>query len=145
MAKIIPEEQRFADTDDINSQIREYITLKKTVEQMEERTSELRKVLFAEIESEGYEDDKGNLLLDLEGVEGFQRLEKQRRTSRKLNEARAEELMEELGLTDEVFELKPVLNEDALMAAFYEEKITEDQLEEIYPLQVTWALRTVKK
>jgi hypothetical protein len=31
------------------------------------------------------------------------------------------------------------------MAAFYEEKITEDQLEEMYPLSVTWALRTVKK
>lgn len=145
MAKAIPEEKRFADPDDINSQIREYIKLKQTVDELETRTSELRKVLFAEIEQEGYEDDKGNLLLDLSGVEGFQRLEKQRRTSRKLNEAKAEEIAAELGLTDELFEMKPVLNEDALMAAFYEEKITEEQLEEMYPLVVTWALRTVKK
>lgn len=146
MAKAIPEEMRFADPDSIDSQIREYIKLKQAVEQMESRAAELRTVLFQELDQEGYEDDKGNIIIDLESeVDGVFRLEKQRRNSRKLNEAKAEEILEELGLTDQVFELKPVLNEDALMAAFYEEKITEDQLDEIYPVKVTWALRTVKK
>lgn len=146
MANVIPEEGRFADPDDIKSQIREYVKLKASEDMIKKRTSELRDIIFAEIDQDGYEDDKGNHQLDLEeAIDGVYRLEKQRRTKRVLDETKAEELISELGLTEELYEMKPVLNEDALMAAFYEEKITEDQLEEMYPLNVTWALRTVKK
>jgi hypothetical protein len=146
MATVIPEEGRFADPDDIKSQIREYVKLKASEDMIKKRTAELREIIFAEIDQDGYEDDKGNHQLDLEEeVEGVFRLEKQRRTKRVLDETKAEEIVSELGLTEELYEMKPVLNEDALMAAFYEEKITEYQLEEMYPLNVTWALRTVKK
>lgn len=147
MAKAIPEDlSHLGDPDDIKSQIREYVKLKASMDILEERSKELRVKLFAELDSEGYEDDKGNLLLELEEpIDGVTRLEKQRRTKRSLDELRAEELLEELGLKDEVYDLKPVLNEDSLMGAFYEGKITESQLEEIFPLQITWALRTVKK
>jgi hypothetical protein len=48
------------------------------------------------------------------------------------------------GLEDDLYELKRVVKEDALMAAFYEEKITEDELDEMYPATVVWALRTLK-
>jgi hypothetical protein len=38
-----------------------------------------------------------------------------------------------------------VIDEDALMASFYEEKITEEQIDEMFPVVITWALRTPKK
>lgn len=147
MANRIEEEgTRFSDPNDLSSQIREYLMAKATEAAMKTRTTELREKLFAAINEGGYEDENGNLQLDLDSeIEGVYRLEKQRRTSRKIDEERAESLLQELGLADDVYEMKPVLNEDYLMAAFYEEKITEDQLEEIYPLSITWALRTVKK
>jgi hypothetical protein len=146
MANIIPEESsRLADPDDVNSQIREYAKVKATIDLMDTRAKELREKLFATLDELGYEDEKGNIQFDLDtAVEGIGRIEKQRRTVRKLNEPKAEMIIEELGLQDEVYELKKVLNEDALMAAFYEEKITEDQLDEMFPSTVTWALRTVK-
>lgn len=147
MANRIEEEvTRFSDPNDVTSQIREYVKLKASLDVLEARQSELRKKLFEAIETSGYEDDKGNLQLELDdSIDGVYRLEKQRRTKRTLDESRAEALLTELGLADDIYEMKPVLNEDYLMAAFYEEKITEDQLEEMYPLSVTWALRTVKK
>jgi hypothetical protein len=147
MANRIEEEGvRFNDPNDLASQIREFVKLKTTVESMESRQSELKEKLIAALDASGYEDDKGNIQLELdEEIEGVYRLEKQRRVKRKLDESRAEELLAELGLDGEVYEMKPVLNEDALMAAFYEEKITEAQLDEIFPLTVMWALRTVKK
>jgi hypothetical protein len=147
MAKRIDEEElRISDPDDLGAQIREYAKVKATIEMMETRSKELREKLFIKLDTEGYEDEKGNVQLDLaEAVEGIVRLEKQRRVTRKLNEPKAEEIIESKGLSDEVFELKRVVNEDALMAAFYEEKITEDELDQMFPATVVWALRTLKK
>lgn len=145
MANIIPEEGRFADPDDINSQISEYAKIKASIDIMDTRAKELREKIFEALDQDGYEDDKGNIQLDLDSpIDGITRLEKQRRTTRKLNEPKAEMIIEELGISDDVYELKKVLNEDALMAAFYEDKISEDQLDEMFPVNVTWALRTVK-
>lgn len=147
MVKRIDEEElRISDPDDLSSQIREFALLKASLEIMEARSKELREKLITQLDSAGYEDEKGNIQFDLpEAVEGIVRLEKQRRVTRKLNEPKAEEIIESKGLSDEVFELKRVVNEDALMAAFYEEKITEDELDQMFPATVVWALRTLKK
>jgi hypothetical protein len=147
MANIIDEgETRFSDPDDFNSQIREYVNLKSSLEILESRQKELRDKLFAHLDIEGEPDEKGNLQFVLdEAVGEIVRLEKQRRASRKLDELKADEVIAELGLEDEVYEMKRVINEDALMAAFYEEKISEEQLDEMFPVTVTWALRTLKK
>jgi hypothetical protein len=147
MAKIIEEEgNRFSDPDDFNTQVREYIKVKATMEIMEARQKELREKLFSQLDAAGEEDDKGNIQLVLDSeIDGVLRLEKQRRASRKLNELKADEIIEANGLGDEVYEMKRVINEDALMAAFYEEKISEAELDEMFPVNVTWALRTLKK
>ena len=147
MVKRIEEEElRISDPDDLNTQIREYAQVKATLEMMEARAKELREKLFTQLDTQGYEDEKCNFQLELEtSVEGIVRIEKQRRVTRKLNEPKAEEIIEANGLSDEVFELKRVVNEDALMAAFYENKITEDELDQMFPASVTWALRTLKK
>jgi hypothetical protein len=146
MAKRIEEETlRISDPDDLYTQIREYAQVKATMEVMEARAKELRDKLFAQLDTEGYEDEKGNIQIDLpEAIDGIVRLEKQRRVTRKLNEPKAEEILEANGL-EEVFELKKVVNEDALMAAFYENKITEDELDQMFPASTIWALRTLKK
>jgi hypothetical protein len=146
MANLIPEESRVSNPDSFESQVREYVKIKGSMEIFEARAKELREKLFGVLDSEGLEDEKGNIQYDLESaVDGVVRLEKQRRSTRKLNEFRAEEIIDELGLGDDVYEMKRVINEDALMAAYYQDKITEDQLDEMFPVTVTWALRTLKK
>jgi hypothetical protein len=147
MAKLIEEETpRFLDPETIEAQVSEYAKLKASMEVLETRSKQLREKLFEHLDLEGFEDEKGNIQLELPSpVDGVLRIEKQRRASRKLDEVTAETLIEEIGLSDEVYEMKRVLNEDALMAAFYEGKITEAQLDEMFPVSVIWALRTVKK
>jgi hypothetical protein len=147
MAKLIEEEVgRFLDPDTLEAQVSEYAKLKASMEVLETRSKQLREKLFQHLDTEGFEDEKGNIQLDLiNPVDGVLRIEKQRRATRKLDEATAETLIDNLGLSDEVYEMKRVINEDALMAAFYEGKITEEQLDEMFPVSVIWALRTVKK
>jgi hypothetical protein len=146
MAKRIEEETRtFVTPDDVAGQVKEYLYVKKNIDQMETRSKELRDRLFAHLDEDGYEDDKGNVQLELGAdIDGVVRLEKQRRVTRKLNEPKADEILSELGLKDEIFVLTPVLDEDKLMAAFYEGKITEEQLDDMFPSTVVWALRTLK-
>jgi hypothetical protein len=147
MAKVIEEEgSRFLDPESLEAQVSEYAKIKASMEIMESRSKELREKLFGFLDLEGEEDDKGNIQLDLPStISGIVRLEKQRRATRKLNEMAAEEIIGSVGLEDEVYKIVRVIDEDALMAAFYEGKLTEEQLDEMFPVNVIWALRTVKK
>jgi len=146
MANVLPEEVRISNPDSIESQVREYAKIKASMDVLEARQKELRTLLFAHLDAEGLEDDKGNIQFEFgTAIDGITRLEKQRRVTRKIDEFKAEEVLEELGLADDVYELKKVVNEDALMAAYYEEKISEEQLDEMFPANVVWALRTLKK
>lgn len=146
MAKRIEEETRsFVGPDDIAGQVKEYVFVKKNIDQLDARSKELRDKLFAHLDEGGYEDDRGNVQLELEAdVDGVIRLEKQRRVTRKLNEPKADEILTELGLKDDIYVMTPVLDEDKLMAAFYEGKLTEEQLDDMFPTTVVWALRTLK-
>lgn len=147
MAKVVDEDvSRFLDPESLEAQVREYSKLKASMNVLESRAGELREKLFEHLDLEGFEDDKGNIQLELPTpIDGIVRLEKQRRVKRALNELIADDIIEQAGIADDVYEMKRVINEDALMAAFYEGKITEEQLDEMFPATVIWALRPMKK
>lgn len=146
MANLIPEEPReFADPNDFNTQVTEYIRLKASIKLMETRAKELNKSLMEKIDEQGDEDADGNWILNLENpIDGFTYLEKQRRASRKLNESVAEDIIASLGIEDEVYEMVKTLSEEKLMAAYYDGKVTEDQLDSMFPVSIQWALWTKK-
>ena len=146
MARVIDEPREFLNPDDPEAQIREYIKLSQTIDSLDKRKSELRTVLMGYIDADGVEDHNGNILYELdEPIDGVVRLEKQRRASRKLDETVAEEIIEAAGIADDVYKMVRVIDEDALMAAHYEDKITEEQIDAMFPVSVIWALRIPKK
>ena len=140
MARVKPVE---VDTDDAKfiSAVKKYSFLKNQIEFIEKEQKELRSNLFEELDTSGEVDDKGNVIIELpEDVDGNSVIMKQRRTSRKINEAKAEEIIEQKGLEDKLFKTIRVIDEDALMAALYSDELTEAEIEEMYPQTVTWAL-----
>jgi len=147
MANRIEEEGiRFSNPDDLQSQVQEYVKLKASMAVMEARQKELKAKIFAHIETEGSEDTSGSVSLYLDTPIGdVQRVQKTRRAKRTLNEETAESIIEQAGIADDVYEMKRVINEGSLMSAYYEEKITEEQLDEMFPTSVIWALDILKK
>lgn len=146
MVRAADEPREFADPEDITTKIREYIRVIASLDSLETRRKDLRTDLFEYIDAEGEEDHKGNVFLEFDApIDGVPRLEKQRRVSRKLDENIAEPLLEEKGLTDKVYKTIRVLDEDAIMAAHYEGELTEEEIDQMFPETVVWALRTPKK
>jgi uncharacterized protein YebE (UPF0316 family) len=120
---------------------KEYAFVKQQLDYLEKQQKELKAKLFAHLDDIGEIDDKGNVVLELpEEVSGFVALVKQRRVTRKIDEFRAEEIITEKGMEDSLYKTIRVVDEDALMAALYNDELTEAEVDEMYPQNVVWAL-----
>jgi len=141
MAKVKPAENRNTDETDLIARTKKYSFLKSQLDYLEKEQKALRSELFEMIDGEGEVDDKGNFILELpEEVDGFHSLIKQRRVTRKIDELKAEEVIIAHGMEDTLYKTIRVVDEDALMAALYNEELTEAEIDEMYPQNVVWAL-----
>ena len=146
MAQVAKAENRNTDEDDFKAQAKEYVFIKKQLEYFEAKQKEFKEKLFERIEANGEVDSEGHIILDLEEpIDGVLSFKKQRRVGRKINEDRAEEIIEEKGLEKQLYKTIQVIDEDALMAALYSDLLTESEIEEMYPQIITWALVMNKK
>lgn len=141
MARVKAEESRDPEVVTLINRAKKYAFLKSQLEFLEKEQKELRSELFTDIETNGEVDDKGNIILELpEEVEGYKTIMKQRRNNKTFNETRAEEIIEAKGLQDKLYKTIRVVDEDALMAALYNDELTEQEVDEMYPISVVWAL-----
>ena len=141
MPRIAKQKPRGVEKDDTLSQAQQYIFYKKQVEYFQQQMKELREDLFSAIEMGGEADDKGNIIFELpKEIEGFTSMTKQRRVTRKIDEDVAFEIIDERGLRDKLIKTVEVIDEDALMAALYSDELTEEEVDEMYPQTVVWAL-----
>jgi hypothetical protein len=141
MARVSPTENRNADETDLIARAKKYSFLKSQLDYLEKEQKALRAELFEVLDLEGEEDDKGNIIIELsEEVDGYTAITKQRRVSRKIDETRAEEIITEKSMEDTLYKTVRIVDEDALMAALYNDELTEAEVDEMYPSSITWAL-----
>lgn len=141
MAKVSPAENRNVEETDLIARTKKYSFLKSQLDYLEKEQKALRAELFEVLDVSGEPDDKGNIIIELpEAVDGYNAIMKQRRVSRKIDEVKAEELIEAKGLEEKLYKTIRVVDEDALMAALYEEILTEAEIDEMYPQSIIWAL-----
>ena len=141
MPRIAKQASRSIDKNDTLSQAQQYIFYKKQVDYFQEQMKELRDHLFSHIEDNGETDDKGNIIFSLpEEIEGVKSMMKQRRVTRKIDEDVAFDIIDEKGLREKLIKVVEVIDEDALMAALYSDELAEEEIDEMYPQTVVWAL-----
>ena len=141
MAKVKPEELRNVDETDLIARAKKYSFLKSQLDYLEKEQKSLRLDLFEDLDIKREEDDKGNIVLELpEEVDGYSAIIKQRRVSRKIDEDKAEEVITARGMEETLYKTIRVVDEDALMAALYNDELTEAEIDEMYPQSITWAL-----
>ena len=146
MARVKAEKPRTADENDLVNQTKQYSFLKAQLEYLEKQQKELREKLFSVLDVEGETDDKGNIVVELpQEVDGYVSVVKQKRVSRKVDELVADEIITAKGMEDQLYKTIRVVDEDALMAALYNEELTEEEIDQMYPQKITWALILSKK
>ena len=130
---------------ELNNAYREYVYLKKNIDSLTKRQDELKKYLMGFVEDNGVEDDKGHKWFDMEEIEGYVGMQKQRRVSQKIDEQACYDILSSKDLTARCYELKPVLDQAEVMSCLYDNLLTEDDVDTMFPKTVTNAFVLKKK
>jgi hypothetical protein len=130
---------------ELDSVIDEYLRNRSMRERSEYHEGTLKKALLEYLEHNGVLRDGGHRSLELDPPFDYQSykggkpqpkrvtgIDRQKRSSEVLNEDRTMALLKELNLVDQCTEVIVVLNEDAVLAANYEGKISDEQLKTLY-------------
>jgi hypothetical protein len=137
----INQETPSPDIERVRKEVQQYVFLKDEVSGIETRVGELRKRILSLVEELGETNDKGSIVLPIsDSVSNTASVVKQRRVSKVFDEDKAHNLLAEKGLTEFCTKTIVVLDQDAVMAAYYDGKLTDADIETMFPEKVSWAL-----
>ena len=124
----------------IVSKVRKYVSLRSRIEDLTKEQSSLKTELSDLVDNEGTPDEKGHIWYSLpEEVDGYVSLQRQRRVTQKLDEDTARAVLKQKGLIDRCYKLVPVLDEAEVMACLYEDLLTEEEIDSMFPKSVSYA------
>ena len=85
-------------------------------------------------------DDRGHRVLSVnDDIVGNIKVTKQKRVSKTLDMAVAEEILTRKGIKDACIKMVPTLDDSAIMSAFYEGYLTEEDIDKMFPAKESYA------
>lgn len=129
------------DIKELTEYVRQNAVLAERIAELTAIQSELKNNIREGVKELGVETDKGHIVVELnDEVSGVKNVMQQKKVSKNLDMDVAEELLKSKGLYTKCVELVPQLNEDEIMNAYWEELITEEDIDTMFPSKVVWAL-----
>lgn len=121
-------------------EVKQYTAIKEQLALLTERQLKLKESLKQAVEEYGEVDGKGHYVLEFDSpINGVSKITKQRKVSKALDMSVAEELLAKKELLDRCLEFIPTLNEQQIMAAFYENLLTEEEIDSMFPPKVSYS------
>lgn len=140
---VIPSEASL-DLNPIKDEVRQYVTLKDEITTLEARVKTLKARITKAVDTFGEANDKGHVVLHLGDEQTAQAIVKQRRVSKVFDETVANTILSERNLTETCTKTVTVLDQDAVMAAYYDGILSDDDINQMFPEKITWALTLEK-
>jgi hypothetical protein len=132
--------------DGLIQKVRQFLSVKGRINDLSKEESTLKAELSALVDAEGEPDEKGNLWYPLpQEVNGVVSLQRQRKVSQRLDEEVAQKILQDKKLTERCYKMVPVLDESEVMACLYEELLTEEDIDAMFPKSVSYAFIPSKK
>jgi hypothetical protein len=122
--------------DAVVEDVKQFTALKDQITQLTDRQTIIKKRLTETIDEFGAEDEKGHIVLK---YNEDQQIMKQRRVSKNLDLAAAEIILNKKGIKDTCIKMIPTLDESAIMAAFYNGHLSEEDIDTMFPSKVSYA------
>ena len=117
---------------------RQFLSIKEQTSMLSDRQSEIKTRLLADID-DIEPDDRGHKIFEFDDPMGFVKVMKQRKVSKTLDMEVAERVLTAKGIKQTCVKMVPVLDEAAIMAAFYEGSLTEADIDAMFPSKETFA------
>lgn len=125
----------------INREVQQYVSLKNEIDSLTDRRDVIKKRLMAYTEEAGVANEKGSLVLEVnEETTNTRAVVKQRRVSKVFNETKAEEILKSKGVYEKCTKTVVTLDEDAVMSAYYNNELDDEDIDAMFPEKVIWAL-----
>lgn len=130
------------DIDALRAEVSAWYALREQSNLLTEELETRKNRIKAVVQKYGETDpETGSLFLDLGETlhNGIAVLKNQCASSNRMNEEMAQEILTDKGLWEEMVEWIPVPDESRIRAAFYDNKITQDELDRMFPTRVQYA------
>ena len=122
-----------------------YLNAKFLADEAKRDMESHRRPLMKALADLGEEDDNGHRTLYLSHpVDKWGAVTRQRRVSVGQDDQAIEAILTRHGLKERCVKMVPQVDEDAIMACVYEGLLTEEEVYEMFPQKVTYALVAVK-
>jgi len=124
---------------ELKNTVRQYLMLKDELDLITKRQTEIKQRLIAVVDAVEV-DERGHRILTItDEVTGDVTLTRQRRVSKSLDMDVAEEILTKKGIKDTCIKMVPTIDEGAIMSAFYENYLTEEDIDAMFPSKVSYA------
>jgi hypothetical protein len=131
------------DLEVVRDEVDKWYALKRQVNLVTGKLEQGKNALKGLVQKYGIADPKtGSLFLDLEepvGDSKIRRLKNQRSETTTVNDEEAEKILRRKGLWEEMTETITVVDQSRVFAAYYDNKITDDELARMFPKRVTFS------
>ena len=125
--------------------VRQYAAIKAQLSEIQDREKTLKAELREAVMQQGEQDAKGSLVLDIsDEVSGVSKMVQQRRVSKVFNPDKAESLLIEKALLERCTTMVPVLDEQEILAARYEDLLTDEDIDSMFPEKESFAFLFVQ-
>lgn len=133
------------DSINVNHLANEFEETKSIEKRIKTRLTKMRDQLVDIVKSQGSPDDKGHLWVELseDTEQGSSSIKYERRASQVFDIDKAEEFLENKGLLGECQVTITVLDESKVLRLFQEDKLTEEEIDSLYKVSESWALKIV--
>lgn len=125
--------------DNLKKNARQFLTLKGEMSALADRQSELKKRMTQDLDAIE-PNESGHRVVEFEDATiGNIKITKQRRVSKTLDMDIADQILTSKGIKNTCVKMIPTLDEAAIMAAFYEGYLTEEDIDAMFPAKETFA------
>lgn len=125
--------------DNLKKNARQFLALKGEMSALADRQSELKKRMTQDLDAVE-PNESGHRVVEFEDATiGNIKITKQRRVSKTLDMDIADQILTNKGIKNTCVKMIPTLDEAAIMAAFYEGYLTEEDIDAMFPAKETFA------